>query len=86
MSAYLERMSDAERDAEREPIMRFFDATAFIPTGETWEDSSRLRGIFDNFQSLAERMHDMLPKGPEKSVALRKLLEARDAALRAGWA
>jgi hypothetical protein len=32
---------------------------------------------------LAERMDDELPDGPEKSVGLRKLLEAKDAFVRA---
>lgn len=40
------------------------------------QETSRL------FYELAHRMEDILPAGPEKSVAMRKLLEAKDAAVR----
>jgi hypothetical protein len=33
---------------------------------------------------LAHLMEEMLPDGPEKSVGMRKLLEAKDAFVRAG--
>lgn len=35
------------------------------------------------FCELARRMIDTLPRNPERTVALRKLLEAKDAAVRA---
>lgn len=35
------------------------------------------------FASLANYIVEMLPKNPERTVALRKLLEAKDAAVRA---
>lgn len=35
------------------------------------------------FEIIAENMDETLPPGPEKSVALRKLLEAKDTAVRA---
>lgn len=35
------------------------------------------------FCELAERLSDTLDSGPERTVALRKLLEAKDAAVRA---
>jgi hypothetical protein len=34
------------------------------------------------FSELAHRLDLILPNGPEKSVALRKLLEGKDAAVR----
>ncbi|PZR17542.1 MAG: hypothetical protein DI536_04305 [Archangium gephyra] len=37
------------------------------------------------FGELAEIIHSTLPRNPERSVALRKLLEAKDAAVRAGF-
>jgi hypothetical protein len=36
-----------------------------------------------SFQNIASLMSEELEPGPERTVALRKLLEARDAALRA---
>jgi len=35
------------------------------------------------FGELADRIIDTLPRNPERTVALRKLLEAKDAAVRA---
>jgi len=35
------------------------------------------------FGELARRIVDLVPAGPERTVALRKLLEAKDAAVRA---
>lgn len=61
-------------DPERSPIMRYF-SYGHLP--------EKLREISYPFFELAERMESTLPKGPEKSVALRKLLEAKDAAVRA---
>lgn len=34
------------------------------------------------FQKLARNLIDVIPSGPERTVALRKLLESRDAAIR----
>lgn len=42
-----------------------------------------LRNASRPFHDLAHQLDDMLPGGPEKTVALRKLLEAKDAAVRA---
>ncbi len=38
------------------------------------------------FCELAEKIVENLPRNPERTVALRKLLEAKDAAVRAGIA
>ena len=43
----------------------------------------RLRAASQGFGELARRMDELLPAGPEKSTALRKLLEAKDCAVRA---
>lgn len=43
----------------------------------------KLRPISAPFHILAHHMEEILPAGPEKSVTLRKLLEAKDAAVRA---
>lgn len=60
-----------------EHIMQFF-AYEHLPP--------HLQAISKPFGDLAEHLRDTLPSNPEKSVALRKLLEAKDAAVRAAVA
>lgn len=56
------------------PIMRWFD----------WRHLSGYPAEVSSwFESTAVRVNLNLPDGPEKSTALRKLLEAKDAAVRA---
>lgn len=43
----------------------------------------RLQRVSRHFYTLAEVVSNTLPDGPEKMVCLRKLLEAKDAAVRA---
>lgn len=62
-----------DEDISHSPIMPYFE------TGHLKEG---LRGVSRQFRTLAWWIEDNLPKGPEKSVALRKLLEAKDAAVR----
>lgn len=57
-----------------EPILRFFEYDHLPPN---------LRYYSQPFHELAHRMVDNLPRNAERSVALRKLLEAKDAAVRA---
>ena len=45
-----------------------------------------LRAVSRPFCDLAEIIVDTLPRNPERTVALRKLLEAKDAAVRAALA
>ena len=56
-----------------EPIMQFF-AYEHLP--------AKLQEVSRPFGTLAEFIHT-LPRSPERTVALRKLLEAKDAAVRA---
>ncbi len=42
-----------------------------------------LQKVSKPFHDLAWQLHRELPAGPEKSVALRKLLESKDAGVRA---
>ncbi len=60
-------------DPEESPILRYF-AYAHLP--------EKLQNVSAPFWTLAYQLEDTLPKGPEKSTALRKLLEAKDAAVR----
>jgi hypothetical protein len=58
---------------EASPILRYFN---YLHLPEHLQDISKM------FCTLAEDLENLLPPGPEKSVALRKLLEAKDAAVR----
>jgi len=55
-------------------IMRFF-AFTHLP--------KELQAVSQPFCEVAQWVDQALPEGPEKSVALRKLLEAKDAGVRA---
>lgn len=57
-----------------EPILQFF-AYAHLP--------DHLKTVSMPFKALADVIVDNLPRNPERTVALRKLLEAKDAAVRA---
>ena len=64
----------AERLAASEHIMQFF-AHAHLPP--------HLAAVSAPFAELAQFVVEKLPRNPERTVALRKLLEAKDAAVRA---
>lgn len=57
-----------------EHIMQFF-AYGHLPP--------HLQEVSRPFGDMAERIYRTLPMNPERTVALRKLLEAKDAAVRA---
>jgi hypothetical protein len=57
-----------------EPILQFF-AHAHLPP--------HLAIVSEAFGGLARMIVDTLPRNPERTVSLRKLLEAKDAAVRA---
>jgi len=59
---------------DNEPVLKFF-AFAHLP--------EHLRGVSANFHNLATLIVEEIEPGPERTVALRKLLEAKDAAVRA---
>lgn len=56
------------------PILRYFQFS-HLP--------ANLRAVSHPFYDLAHHLAEALPPGPETSVALRKLLESKDAAVRA---
>lgn len=60
--------------SDQEPILRFFEY-GHLPV--------ELRGVSRPFCDVAENIVRTLPRNPERTVALRKLLEAKDAAVRA---
>lgn len=57
-----------------EPIMQFF-SWSHLPLF--------LQEVSEPFAAMAERIIETLPRNPERTVALRKLLESKDAAVRA---
>lgn len=59
---------------ERDHILQFF-AYEHLP--------DHLQAVSAPFCELAQRIVVSLPRNPERTVALRKLLEAKDAAVRA---
>ncbi len=63
-----------EQDKPAEHILQFF-AYGHLP--------AHLQAVSAPFASLANDVIMLLPRNPERSVALRKLLEAKDAAVRA---
>ena len=58
----------------KEHILQFF-AYAHLP--------AHLQVVSKPFGDLAQQIVETLPRNPERRVALRKLLEAKDAAVRA---
>ena len=62
-------MPEAPVTTMPDPIMQFF-AYGHLP--------KRLQAVSRPFGELAERIVATLPRNPERTVALRKLLEAKD--------
>jgi hypothetical protein len=71
---YPDRVEFDEREIQTDPILRHF-RYAHLP--------SMLQRVSQPFCSLARFIVDRIPANEERSVALRKLLEAKDAAVRA---
>jgi hypothetical protein len=57
-----------------EPMMQFFEYGHLKP---------ELQNVSRPFCELAQSIVQLLPRNPERTVALRKLLEAKDCAVRA---
>jgi len=71
-------VAPADAPAARDDIMEYFEY-GHLPEGP-------MRATSALFASLASIVHDTLPRCAERSVALRKLLEGKDAAVRAARA
>jgi hypothetical protein len=59
---------------EEEPMLRWFEY-GHLP--------DKLQFVSSNFWDLACQIVATIPQSPERTVALRKLLESKDAAVRA---
>lgn len=57
-----------------EPLLQFFAFEHLPPT---------LAAVSQPFRPLAEYLVNTLPRNPERTTAIRKLLEAKDCAVRA---
>lgn len=64
----------SEEQLQTDPILRFFHYS-YLP--------SKLQESSKPFCDLARHIVTTLPRNPERTVALRKLLEAKDAGVRA---
>ena len=62
---------------QKDHIIQFFSFT-HLP--------AHLQEVSRPFSEMADRIVNTLPRNPERTVALRKLLEAKDAAVRASLA
>jgi hypothetical protein len=71
---HVDRRLVSELGPRPERILQFF-AADHLP--------AHLREVSQPFGELAKRLVAELPSNPERTVALRKLLEAKDAAVRA---
>ncbi len=60
-----------------EPILQFFSFAHLV------DRDPELAKVSEHFAKLARVIVDTLPRNAERSVALRKLLESKDAAVRA---
>jgi hypothetical protein len=69
-----QRMRDNMAENRVEPILQFFQYAHLKP---------ELAAISAEFANVAHTIVAKLPRNPERTVALRKLLEAKDAAVRA---
>jgi hypothetical protein len=61
-------------NSDRDPMLQFFQYGHLIV---------ELQAVAKPFCELAAQVVETLPKNPERTVALRKLLEAKDCAVRA---
>ena len=73
-------MTDEDKVGQAEPrehILQFFEFSHLPP---------HLQGVSGEFYKMACSIVANIPRNPERTVALRKLLEAKDAAVRAAIA
>jgi hypothetical protein len=68
-------IGDDEEDVKMtDPMLQWFESDHLKPS---------LQAVSKPFGDLARKIVDEVPRNPERTVALRKLLEAKDCAVRA---
>ena len=65
----------SDEEIATDPVLRFFHYSHLPP---------QLQDRSKPFCDVARQIIDTTPRNPERTVALRKLLESKDAAVRAG--
>lgn len=74
MSGQVEQKNPKGEAEPIDPIMKYFEFSHLPP---------KLQEVSGWFHGVAHTIQQTLPRSAERSVALRKLLEAKDAAVRA---
>lgn len=69
------QLTDGGPNPNYEPMLQFFEFSHL--------QRSELRDTSEMFAGLAHAVVNNIPRNPERTVALRKLLEAKDCAVRA---
>ncbi len=69
-----ELKAEAPKETPSKALLKFFNHGHL---------TVKLQGVAEPFAKLAQHVEDSAPDGPEKTTCLRKLLEAKDCAVRA---
>jgi hypothetical protein len=83
MDDYSEHISSASKPPDTPARIKATQVSPILKYFKPMHSHARLAVITRPFDDLAHTLEEKLPVGAEKSVALRKLLEAKDAAVRA---
>lgn len=76
LANHLNEMADHAEEKNVTNLLRYFDTSKRT-------QNQNIRNVVRPIEDLAEVLEDLLPEGAEKTVTMRKLLEAKDAACRA---
>lgn len=76
LANHLNEMADHAEEKNVTNLLRYFDTSKRT-------NNQNIRTVVRPIEDLAAVLEDFLPEGSEKTVAMRKLLEAKDAACRA---
>lgn len=69
--------------AEKERMLKWFGTPPDVEELIDKETRAKLLVLVDSYEALAVLIVKSVPVGPERTVALRKLMESRDALMRA---
>lgn len=77
----LDVYSEPEPPVVKDRLLKFF-LPAEMPTTPQVDLAEKLRNSNKEFERTALWIHDNIQSSPERTIVLRKLLEAKDAAIR----